>query len=114
VLFWSIYLLDKALSLRSGRAPVIQDYDITVPRNLGMGVVPDVSWRVLLNQWISYAEFLGKAYEQLYSPAALARPQELRVESARQLVQTMSTQLVSVLIFLVLWHLQSSLTVAQR
>jgi hypothetical protein len=44
----------------------------------------------VVKQWISYAEFLGKAYEQLYSPAALARPQEQRAESARQLVQTMS------------------------
>ncbi|KAK4124809.1 hypothetical protein N657DRAFT_712128 [Parathielavia appendiculata] len=91
ILFWSCYLLDKALSIRSGRAPAIHDYDITVPRGLGDGVVdlPDASWRVVLNQWISYADFLGRAYEQLYSPAALARPQEQRAESARQLVQTM-------------------------
>ncbi|KAL2192487.1 hypothetical protein P885DRAFT_72972 [Corynascus similis CBS 632.67] len=90
VLFWSAYLLDKALSIRSGRAPVIQDYDITVRRGLGDGInLPDTSWRVVLNQWISYADFLGRAYEQLYSPAALARPQESRAESARQLVQTM-------------------------
>ncbi|KAL2150119.1 hypothetical protein VTH82DRAFT_7795 [Thermothelomyces myriococcoides] len=90
VLFWSVYLLDKALSIRSGRAPVIQDYDITVRRGLGDGInLPDTSWRVVLNQWISYASFLGQAYEQLYSPAALARPQESRAESARQLVQTM-------------------------
>ncbi|KAL2136551.1 hypothetical protein VTI74DRAFT_3096 [Chaetomium olivicolor] len=91
VLFWSAYLLDKALSIRSGRAPVIQDYDITVPRRLGgTGAdVSDTSWRAILNQWIAYADFLGRAYEQLYSPAALARPQEQRAESARQLVQTM-------------------------
>ncbi|KAL2140329.1 hypothetical protein VTI28DRAFT_3973 [Corynascus sepedonium] len=90
VLFWSAYLLDKALSIRSGRAPVIQDYEITVRRGLGDGInLPDTSWRVVLNQWISYADFLGRAYEQLYSPAALARPQESRAESARQLVQTM-------------------------
>ncbi|KAJ4298382.1 hypothetical protein N0V88_003412 [Collariella sp. IMI 366227] len=90
VLFWSSYLLDKALSIRSGRAPVIQDYDITVPRRLGDETdVSDTSWRVILNQWVSYADFLGRAYEQLYSPAALARPQEQRAESARQLVQTM-------------------------
>jgi hypothetical protein len=90
VLFWSAYLLDKALSIRSGRAPIIHDYDITVSRGLGEGIdLPDTSWRVVLNQWISYADFLGRAYEQLYSPAALARPQEQRAESARQLVQTM-------------------------
>jgi hypothetical protein len=96
ILFWSCYLLDKALSLRSGRAPVIQDYDITVPMDLGAGIdLPDASWRVVLNQWISYAAFLGRAYEQLYSPAALARPQEQRAESARQLVQTMRTPIIT-------------------
>lgn len=99
ILFWCAYLLDKALSVRSGRAPVIQDYDITVPRLLDTDVdAQDVSWTVVLNQWIRYADFLGRAYEQLYSPAALARPQEQRAESARQLVQTMgafSSRLVS-------------------
>jgi hypothetical protein len=91
VLFWSAYLLDKALSVRSGRAPTIQDYDITLPRGLEYGEdLPDASWAVVLAQWIAYADFLGRAYEQLYSPAALARPQERRAESARQLVRTMS------------------------
>jgi hypothetical protein len=91
VLFWSAYLLDKALSVRSGRAPTIQDYDITLPRGLEYGEnLPDASWAVVLGQWIAYADFLGRAYEQLYSPAALARPQERRAESARQLVRTMS------------------------
>ncbi|KAK3290319.1 uncharacterized protein B0H64DRAFT_332625, partial [Chaetomium fimeti] len=91
VLFWSAYLLDKALSVRSGRAPTIQDYDITVARRLEYGMeLPDDSWGVVLSQWIAYADFLGRAYEQLYSPAALARPQERRAESARQLVRTMN------------------------
>ncbi|KAK3904000.1 hypothetical protein C8A05DRAFT_14092 [Staphylotrichum tortipilum] len=100
VLFWSAYLLDKALSLRSGRAPAIQDYDITLPRYLGpagggeggegeCGGPEDRSWQVVLKQWICYADFMGRAYEQLYSPAALARPQEQRAESARGLVETM-------------------------
>ena len=96
MLFWSTYLLDRALSIRSGRAPVIQDYDITVGRGIGEGIdLPDESWRVVLNQWISYADFLGRAYEQLYSPAALARPQEQRAESARLLAQTMRTSFLS-------------------
>ncbi|EAQ90092.1 hypothetical protein CHGG_06711 [Chaetomium globosum CBS 148.51] len=91
VLFWSAYLLDKALSVRSGRAPTIQDYDITLPRSLEYGDdLPDASWAIVLTQWIAYADFLGRAYEQLYSPAALARPQERRAESARQLVRTMN------------------------
>lgn len=98
ILFWAAYLLDKALSLRSGRAPVIQDYDVTVPRGMAPPVggsssdssdVSDISWRRVLDQWIACADFLGRAYEQLYSPAALARPPEQRAESARQLVETL-------------------------
>ncbi|KAH6630020.1 hypothetical protein B0J18DRAFT_87516 [Chaetomium sp. MPI-SDFR-AT-0129] len=90
ILFWAAYLLDKALSMRSGRAPAIQDYDITVARGLDESIdMPDDSWRFVLNQWIAYADVLGKAYEQLYSPAALAAPLEQRSESARQLIQTM-------------------------
>lgn len=52
---------------------------------------PDVSWRRILCQWIAYADFSGRAYEQLYSPAALARPPEQRAESARQLVAGLRT-----------------------
>ncbi|KAL2023006.1 hypothetical protein VTK56DRAFT_4221 [Thermocarpiscus australiensis] len=90
VLFWCAYLLDKALSIRSGRAPAIQDWDITVPKGLGFGAnLPEMSWRITLSQWVTYADFLGRAYEQLYSPAALARPPEQRAESARQLIDTM-------------------------
>ncbi|KXX75460.1 Protein STB5 [Madurella mycetomatis] len=90
VLFWAAYLLDKALSIRSGRAPAIQDYDITVPRELGPSLnLPDEPGRVIVYHWITFADFNGKAYEQLYSPAALARPPEQRAESARQLVQMM-------------------------
>ncbi|GAB1312466.1 hypothetical protein MFIFM68171_02676 [Madurella fahalii] len=90
VLFWSAYLLDKALSLRSGRAPAIQDYDITVPRELGPSTnLPGEPGRQIVYHWITFADFNGKAYEQLYSPAALARPPEQRAESARQLVQMM-------------------------
>lgn len=103
ILFWAVYLLDKALSLRSGRAPVIQDYDITVPRRWWRGEVDAAAgadafdddgmngWRRILDQWIGYADFLGRAYEQLYSPAALARPPEQRAESARSLIETLRT-----------------------
>lgn len=90
VLFWSAYLLDKSLSLRSGRAPAIQDYDITASRVLGPSVnLPEEPGRLIVYHWITFADFNGKAYEQLYSPAALARPPEQRAESARQLIQTM-------------------------
>ncbi|KAK4460093.1 hypothetical protein QBC42DRAFT_333594 [Cladorrhinum samala] len=89
VLFWFSYILDRALSLRFGRAAIIQDCDITAPRRISDTVkVPNIVWKMVLDQWIAYAEFQGLAYKQLYSPAALTRSPEQRVESARRLVNT--------------------------
>ncbi len=87
-LFWFAYALDKAFSLRFGRASSIQEYDITVPRALGESIqVPDDAWRDVINQWLVHAGIMGKAYEQLYSPTALAGPPERRVQSARELIE---------------------------
>ncbi|KAK4170522.1 hypothetical protein QBC43DRAFT_306371 [Cladorrhinum sp. PSN259] len=90
VLFWFSYILDRGLALRFGRAAIINDCDITVPRRMSDTVkIPNVAWKMVLDQWIAYAEFQGLAYKQLYSPLALAGPPEQRAESARKLVQTL-------------------------
>ncbi|KAK4231030.1 hypothetical protein QBC38DRAFT_507061 [Podospora fimiseda] len=90
VLFWFSYILDRALALRFGRAAIINDCDITVPRQISDTLkIPNVAWKLVLDQWIAYAEFQGLAYKQLYSPSALAGPPEQRAESARRLVQTL-------------------------
>jgi len=87
-LFWFAYSNDKCFSLRFGRSSMIQDYDITVPRKLGDSIVlPDPAWRTVFHQWITHAEFIGKAYEQLYSPAALTYTPERRAESATSLIR---------------------------
>jgi hypothetical protein len=90
-------MLDKGLALRFGRASVLQDYDIALPRKLPgagntMGTLsgPDTApdpWQEVLELWIRHAEIQGKTYECLYSPAALQRSAEARVESARLLAQ---------------------------
>ncbi|KAK0612577.1 hypothetical protein B0T17DRAFT_410286 [Bombardia bombarda] len=85
-LFWAAYMLDKGLSLRFGRSSAIQDYDISMPKSIGQLVNGSDPWKVVLNLWIVHAELMGKVYEQLYSPAALAQPPERRLESARHLI----------------------------
>ncbi|KAK0655189.1 hypothetical protein B0T16DRAFT_450919 [Cercophora newfieldiana] len=86
--FWFTYANDKCFSLRFGRSSMIQDSDITVSRRLGDGIVfSHPVWRTVFHQWINHAEFIGKAYEQLYSPAALAHTPERRAESARGLIR---------------------------
>jgi hypothetical protein len=51
--------------------------------------IPDELGGAAVRDWISFSEIMGKIYEQLYSPAALARSPEERAESARQLIQAM-------------------------
>ncbi|KAF7163269.1 hypothetical protein CNMCM5623_008290 [Aspergillus felis] len=87
-LFLCVYCLDKALSLRLGRASSIQDYDITIPEDLGAHNV-DEPWRTVYHLWVKTAEIQGKVYEQLYSPAALSGPERERVLCARQLASEM-------------------------
>lgn len=87
-LFWFCYMLDKGLSLRFGRTSVIQDWDISVPRRFG-NVQLTEPWKNVINVWIRTGSILGETYEHLYSPAALARRPERRIETAGLLVEKM-------------------------
>lgn len=87
-LFWSIYCLDKALSLRLGRASSIQDYDISLSMDFDAGYVVE-PWITIYPLWMRLARIQGKVYELLYSPAALAQPEDDRVSHARQLASDM-------------------------
>ncbi|KAI1818659.1 fungal-specific transcription factor domain protein [Poronia punctata] len=79
LLFWCTYMLDKALSLRLGRASVLQDYDISLPHT-----TPDAKaaypGKEVLALWIQHARVLGRIYERLYSPGALRQPEDARTE----------------------------------
>lgn len=86
-LFWFAYMLDRGLALRLGRASAIQDYDITRPRTMGRRTGMPDQWREAMDLWIAHAEVQGLAYEQLYSPAALAGPPARRAECARLLAR---------------------------
>ena len=88
ILFWMVYMLDKGLSLCLGRASTIQDYDITLPREIGK-LYAGNEWKELLNIWIKHAEIQGNIYEKLYSPPALRQPEEHRVRAARALAAEM-------------------------
>ncbi|KAF7589690.1 hypothetical protein BBP40_003937 [Aspergillus hancockii] len=87
-LFWSVYCLDKALSLRLGRASTIQDYDVFLPRDLSALQVAE-PWKSIYPLWIHLARIQGGVYEKLYSPAALSQSESERVTNARQLASDM-------------------------
>ncbi|KAL4888603.1 fungal-specific transcription factor domain protein [Aspergillus ambiguus] len=83
-LFWTVYCIDKALSLRLGRAATMQDYDISVPMTISVFGSQE-PWNTIYSLWIHFARMQGKVYETLYSPTALNKPEEQRDSQARKL-----------------------------
>ncbi|KAL7621644.1 hypothetical protein AAE478_008971 [Parahypoxylon ruwenzoriense] len=79
LLFWCTYMLDKGLSLRLGRASILQDYDISLPH-----IAPEAKAAYpgteVMTLWIKHAQIQGRVYERLYSPGALRQPDKYRVE----------------------------------
>ncbi|KAJ0166254.1 putative transcriptional regulatory protein PB24D3.01 [Colletotrichum tanaceti] len=90
LLFWHVYMLDKTLSLRTGRASVIQDWDVTLPRRVDNTMVAD-PWGAIITIWIKQSEIQQRVYEQLYSPLALNQSQEERIETVRRLENEQKT-----------------------
>lgn len=80
-----MYIFDKSLSLRLGRAPTIQDYDITVPYPSSDD--PDrEAVTELLRLWVVASKIQGQIYELLYCPEALAQPAPVRQSRVQILV----------------------------
>ncbi|GIJ90968.1 hypothetical protein Asppvi_009933 [Aspergillus pseudoviridinutans] len=87
-LFWSIYILDKALSLRLGRTSAMPDHDISLPHKPSTGHVPD-PWISIFLRWIDVAKIQGEVYDRLFSPAALSEPARERASHAGRLASKM-------------------------
>lgn len=77
-LFWSIYFIDKSLSLRLGRPSTIPDWDITVPRPSAdtFNSEPALAYFVVS---VETARCQGNIYEMLYSPKSMAEPDEIKL-----------------------------------
>lgn len=96
--FWFIYLMDKTLSLRLGRASLIQDWDMSLPyptlenetTPFGGLLQDGPKGTDMLLYWIRVGQIQGKTYEKLFSPAAFLRPQEERAHIAAELVSAMN------------------------
>ncbi|KAH7177012.1 hypothetical protein EDB81DRAFT_898613 [Dactylonectria macrodidyma] len=73
-LFWSVYRLDAALSVRLGRTAAMKEHDIPLPSNL------------LALRWAKFAEIQTNAFSLLFSPSALQQPGQQRIENATSLV----------------------------
>jgi hypothetical protein len=92
-LFWSIYVIDKGLSVRLGRPCIIQDYDITITAPTCDPDVLDSAFKYSILFWMRVARIQGRTYELLYSPAALAQPDQVRASRA----QALADELISII-----------------
>ncbi|KAL2132145.1 hypothetical protein VTI74DRAFT_4151 [Chaetomium olivicolor] len=88
-LFWVVYMLDKSLSLRLGRSPTIQEYDITVPDPARDGPGQTAITPVFA-LWVFTSRIQGQIYEQLYSPRAIAQPNSVRQARVQMLLDHLS------------------------
>lgn len=91
-MFWMIYMFDKTMSLRMGRASVIQDWDISLPFVTDSGATGDAGrdGDNMLAYWIKTARVQGQTYEKLFSPAAFLKAPEERTRTAVELVNGMN------------------------
>ncbi|KAF2994024.1 hypothetical protein E8E14_001993 [Neopestalotiopsis sp. 37M] len=69
-LFWHIYIFDKNQSLRLGRAPVIQDFDIDVERPEHSEIRGLRPWSEVSTYMIEFSSLQARIYQLLYSPSA--------------------------------------------
>ncbi|KAK4196404.1 putative transcriptional regulatory protein [Triangularia verruculosa] len=84
-LFWSVYIVDKNLSLRLGRSSSIQDYDISVsyPSTDDPGSFGITSFFLL---WVLSARIQGQVYEMLYCSEAVSQPESVKRARVKTLV----------------------------
>ncbi|KAI9042965.1 fungal specific transcription factor domain-containing protein [Aspergillus affinis] len=86
LLFWTVYFLEKFLSLRNGQSSSILDSDITIP-------IPTVTQSCDLclvgcyRQMVNLARIAGKIYEELYCAGSLLLSADVRRGRADALAQ---------------------------
>ncbi|KAJ5461438.1 uncharacterized protein N7458_002990 [Penicillium daleae] len=87
-IFWSVYTIMNLMSLRLGRASVVQACDVDIPSPFecfpNMGV-----WSMVCSLWARQAVIQNDIYTNLYSPAALNQPESERAMHARRLAVEM-------------------------
>ena len=90
-IFWMIYMFDKQLSLRLGRASSIQDWDVSLPLLSPANIEPQwFNGGGVLIYWIKVAQIQGRTYEKLFSPTAFLATPEQRIRTAVDLIGSMN------------------------
>jgi hypothetical protein len=90
-IFWMIYMFDKQLSLRLGRASSIQDWDMSLPLLGGIDSQPQwFNGGGVMAYWVKVAQIQGWTYEKLFSPTAFLATPEQRIRTAVDLIGSMN------------------------
>ncbi|KAL4997511.1 hypothetical protein BDV10DRAFT_201803 [Aspergillus recurvatus] len=97
-LFWAIYVLEKSVSLRLGRASTIRDQDITVPRLLMDRKMTSLVYN-RTPDWVDVASLYGRVFDNLYSPNVLEQPLSDRVSRANALASELEQMIAARLEF---------------
>ncbi|CAG9990315.1 unnamed protein product [Clonostachys byssicola] len=82
----ALYVLDKGLALRLGRASALPDQDIVGTSGDTVFDMSDL-WPAIKHIWVQHAQIQGRIYDQLYSRQALLATTAERVRSAVNLVE---------------------------
>lgn len=78
-LFWHVYISDKNLSQRLGRASTFQDWDID-SKPCSVSTDPgQAPWDLAFKSFVDLGRIQGQIYEKVYSPAAKARDITIRL-----------------------------------
>jgi hypothetical protein len=86
MIFWFLYVIDKGLSLRLGRASNLQDYDIDLPLPGPQYVPVSDKFAGMFQRWVNEARVQGLIYEKLYSPHGLKQSAASRAQIVNELV----------------------------
>lgn len=88
-LFWTVYGIEKNMSLNLGRASNFQDWDIDV-KMFQISSDPAVRpWNVGTVIFIEWSRIQGQIYEQLYSASASKKTQIERAKITDELSKSM-------------------------
>ncbi|KAL2823301.1 fungal-specific transcription factor domain-containing protein [Aspergillus cavernicola] len=90
--FWSLYTIDKNISLNIGVTSHFQDHDIDTALYTASLDTKQYSWDLINLITVEFAAIQGKVYDQLYSIGALRATEDERLSK----IQTLSMDLMTV------------------
>ncbi|TDZ16383.1 putative transcriptional regulatory protein [Colletotrichum orbiculare MAFF 240422] len=91
-LFWSVFVLEKNLSLQLGQSSTLRDHDIAVPlKHIRTGHHVGGSLCIISPRCLRVSHIEGRVYDDIYSPESLLHSPLVRNSRARMLISELKT-----------------------